>query len=120
MQASAGECRRNSLVAQLESLSDQRQFLAQPPTPQMLVGRPTNVALFHPTCFTCSTCKEFLVDLVYCLRDNKLYCLRHYGESLRPRCNWCQEVSRTAHLSLVPATTASCRQRREAKLDWAR
>lgn len=56
-------------------------------------GTPTNVALFHPTCFTCSTCKEFLVDLVYCLRDNKLYCLRHYGESLRPRCSWCQEVS---------------------------
>lgn len=54
----------------------------------------TNVALFHPSCFTCSTCKEFLVDLVYCLRDNKLYCLRHYGESLRPRCSWCQEVSR--------------------------
>lgn len=53
----------------------------------------SNVALFHPNCFTCSTCKEFLVDLVYCLRDNKLYCLRHYGESLRPRCSWCQEVS---------------------------
>lgn len=52
-----------------------------------------NIAMFHPKCFTCSTCKEFLVDLVYCLRDNKLYCLRHYGESLRPRCNWCQEVS---------------------------
>lgn len=56
-------------------------------------GAPLNVALFHPTCFTCSTCKEFLVDLVYCLRDNKLYCVRHYGESLRPRCSWCQEVS---------------------------
>lgn len=53
----------------------------------------TNVALYHPNCFTCSTCKEFLVDLVYCLRDNKLYCVRHYGESLRPRCSWCQEVS---------------------------
>ena len=55
---------------------------------------PANVALFHPSCFTCSTCKEFLVDLVYCLRDSKLYCLRHYGESIRPRCSWCQEVSR--------------------------
>lgn len=53
----------------------------------------SNAALFHPACFTCSTCKEFLVDLVYCLRDNKLYCLRHYGDSLRPRCSWCQEVS---------------------------
>lgn len=55
---------------------------------------PSNAALFHPNCFTCSTCKEFLVDLVYCLRDNKLYCLRHYGESLRPRCSWCKEVSK--------------------------
>lgn len=63
------------------------QLSMDPPAP------PTNAALFHPNCFTCSTCKEFLVDLVYCLRDNKLYCLRHYGESLRPRCSWCQEVS---------------------------
>lgn len=52
-----------------------------------------NCALFHPKCFTCSTCREFLIDLVYCLRDNKLYCLRHYGDSIRPRCSWCQEVS---------------------------
>lgn len=61
--------------------------------PSTDLSAPINAALFHPNCFTCAACKEFLVDLVYCLRDNKLYCLRHYGESLRPRCNWCQEVS---------------------------
>ena len=65
-------------------------------------------ALFHPQCFTCSTCKEFLVDLVYCLRDNKLYCLRHYGESLRPRCNWCQEVSRKVQCARVQAVHRFC------------
>jgi len=57
------------------------------------MGGGHNCAMFHPQCFACSTCKEFLVDLVYCLRDNKLYCMRHYGDSVRPRCSWCQEVS---------------------------
>lgn len=60
---------------------------------EMITQLHSNVALFHPQCFTCATCKEFLVDLVYCLQAQKLYCFRHYGESLRPRCNWCQEVS---------------------------
>lgn len=49
--------------------------------------------LWHPKCFTCSTCNELLVDLSYCLHDDKLYCERHYAEVLKPRCNACDEVS---------------------------
>ena len=55
--------------------------------------RASGCAMFHAQCFACFTCKEFLVDLVYCLREHKLYCVRHYGDSVRPRCSWCQEVS---------------------------
>lgn len=50
--------------------------------------------LWHPKCFTCSTCDELLVDLTYCIHDDKIYCERHYAELLKPRCNACDEVSR--------------------------
>lgn len=49
--------------------------------------------LWHPGCFKCSTCKELLVDLAYCVHDEKLYCERHYSEQLKPRCAGCDEVS---------------------------
>lgn len=49
--------------------------------------------LWHPKCFTCSTCDELLVDLTYCVHDDKIYCERHYAEVLKPRCNACDEVS---------------------------
>lgn len=48
--------------------------------------------LWHPKCFTCSTCDELLVDLTYCVHDDKIYCERHYAELLKPRCNACDEV----------------------------
>jgi hypothetical protein len=95
----AGESRRGSISAQQQSASpDDRVVPLVGKPPSGATGQPPatakqHLAMFHPNCFTCSTCKEFLVDLVYCLRDGKLYCLRHYGESIRPRCNWCQEVS---------------------------
>lgn len=41
----------------------------------------------------CSTCDELLVDLTYCVHDDKIYCERHYAELLKPRCNACDEVS---------------------------
>ena len=47
---------------------------------------------FHPACFTCSTCEEFLVDLTYCQHSRQLYCERHYAELIRPRCPACDEV----------------------------
>ena len=50
---------------------------------------------WHPECFKCSVCNESLVDLVYCIKNNNIYCVRHYGETMRPRCFSCDEVSNT-------------------------
>lgn len=47
---------------------------------------------WHPGCFTCSSCGELLVDLIYFYRDGKLYCGRHHAESLKPRCAACDEI----------------------------
>lgn len=47
---------------------------------------------FHPSCFQCSVCEELLVDLTYCVRDDVLYCERHYAEQIKPRCSACDEV----------------------------
>ncbi|XP_064488675.1 protein prickle-like isoform X2 [Ornithodoros turicata] len=47
---------------------------------------------WHPACFTCYTCSELLVDLIYFYRDGKLYCGRHHAESLKPRCSACDEI----------------------------
>lgn len=47
---------------------------------------------FHPSCFSCSECDELLVDLTYCVRDDILYCERHYAEQIKPRCAACDEV----------------------------
>lgn len=49
-------------------------------------------ACWHPACFTCSVCKELLVDLIYFYREGKLYCGRHHAESLKPRCAACDEI----------------------------
>ncbi|XP_013135805.1 PREDICTED: testin-like isoform X1 [Papilio polytes] len=47
---------------------------------------------FHPACFTCSECDELLVELAYCALDGRLYCVRHYSERLKPRCQACDEL----------------------------
>lgn len=47
---------------------------------------------FHPKCFKCVRCNQDLVDLAHCLLKNKLYCVRHFGEQFRPRCDHCEEV----------------------------
>ena len=47
---------------------------------------------WHPGCFTCTTCEEPLVDLVYCVFDDRIYCERHYAENLKPRCGACDEL----------------------------
>lgn len=47
---------------------------------------------WHPGCFTCCTCGELLVDLIYFYREGKLYCGRHHAESLKPRCSACDEI----------------------------
>lgn len=47
---------------------------------------------FHSRCFKCATCEELLVDLTYCVFEEKIYCERHYAELLKPRCNSCDEL----------------------------
>ncbi|RWS09766.1 protein espinas-like protein, partial [Dinothrombium tinctorium] len=47
---------------------------------------------WHPSCFICSVCEEILVDLAYCVKSGKLYCERHYAETIKPRCAACDEV----------------------------
>jgi len=62
---------------------------------ELVVAAPKFVesVMWHPKCFTCSTCNLLLVDLTYCVHDDKVYCERHYAEMLKPRCAGCDEVS---------------------------
>lgn len=57
--------------------------------------------MWHPRCFCCTACQELLVDLTYCVFEDKLYCERHYAEMLKPRCNACDEVSSLRFPSLI-------------------
>lgn len=63
-------------------------------TGEMVVAAPKFVesVMWHPRCFTCSTCNELLVDLTYCVHEDKIYCERHYAEMLKPRCAGCDEL----------------------------
>ncbi|KAG2460341.1 PRIC1 protein, partial [Polypterus senegalus] len=47
---------------------------------------------WHPACFSCSTCNELLVDLIYFYQDGKIHCGRHHAELLKPRCSACDEI----------------------------
>ncbi|CEF66756.1 Four and a half LIM domains protein 3 [Strongyloides ratti] len=47
---------------------------------------------WHPACFTCKTCDQLLIDLTYCVRENSIYCERHYAELHKPRCSACDEL----------------------------
>ncbi|KAL7057570.1 hypothetical protein AAHC03_016921 [Spirometra sp. Aus1] len=48
---------------------------------------------WHPGCFRCSNCTEHLVDFAYAWLNGKPYCLRHYGQMIRPRCATCDHVT---------------------------
>ncbi|CAF1502059.1 unnamed protein product [Adineta steineri] len=48
--------------------------------------------LWHPQCFNCTQCKEFLVNLIYYYKDGQLYCGRHHAELYKPRCTACDEI----------------------------
>jgi len=47
---------------------------------------------WHPACFTCTTCRELLVDLVYFYQEGRVYCGRHHAELVKPRCSACDEI----------------------------
>ncbi|XP_061488261.1 prickle-like protein 4 [Rhineura floridana] len=47
---------------------------------------------WHPACFVCHTCHHPLVDLIYFIRDRKIYCGRHHAEFFHPRCASCDQL----------------------------
>ncbi|XP_015837309.1 protein prickle isoform X1 [Tribolium castaneum] len=47
---------------------------------------------WHPACFTCTVCRELLVDLIYFYKEGRLYCGRHHAETIKPRCSACDEI----------------------------
>jgi len=54
--------------------------------------RAGRTGLWHPQCFNCTHCKEFLVNLIYFYKDGQLYCGRHHAELYKPRCTACDEI----------------------------
>ncbi|CAF1314709.1 unnamed protein product [Rotaria sordida] len=56
------------------------------------VERAGRNGLWHPQCFNCIQCKEFLVNLIYFHKDGLLYCGRHHAELYKPRCTACDEI----------------------------
>lgn len=54
--------------------------------------RAGRTGLWHPQCFICTQCKEFLVNLIYFYKDGQLYCGRHHAELYKPRCTACDEI----------------------------
>uniref|UniRef100_A0A5K4EDY1 LIMPETin; Putative four and A half lim domains n=1 Tax=Schistosoma mansoni TaxID=6183 RepID=A0A5K4EDY1_SCHMA len=57
------------------------------------VSTSNHTPAWHLNCFRCTTCNEYLVDYIYAWFNKQLYCLRHYGQSIRPRCVTCDHVS---------------------------
>ncbi|UJR13895.1 hypothetical protein I4U23_000902 [Adineta vaga] len=54
--------------------------------------RAGRTGLWHPQCFSCTQCNEFLVNLIYFYKDGQLYCGRHHAELYKPRCTGCDEI----------------------------
>ena len=50
--------------------------------------------VWHWQCFVCVECHQLLVDYIYfySTRNESVYCGRHYAETVRPRCDLCDEV----------------------------
>eukprot|EP00118_Oscarella_pearsei_P004290 m.18108 g.18108 ORF g.18108 m.18108 type:complete len:616 (+) comp27598_c0_seq1:2309-4156(+) len=47
---------------------------------------------WHPQCFVCEKCNELLVGFQFFYHDGQVLCLRHFGESVFPRCHSCDEL----------------------------
>nr|XP_012563426.1 unnamed protein product [Hydra vulgaris] len=47
---------------------------------------------WHDTCLRCKVCNESLVDNIYFLEKEDLYCGRHFAETYKPRCFACDEL----------------------------
>ena len=66
----------------------------------VFAARAGHGACWHPQCFSCATCGELLVDLIYFYQDGRIYCGRHHAETRRPRCQACDEVPKSCSFSL--------------------
>lgn len=53
---------------------------------------------WHVSCFRCNTCSDLLVDNFYAWYNNRPYCIRHYGQKIRPRCASCDQVTKNCLL----------------------
>ena len=51
--------------------------------------------IWHPKCFCCTNCKEFIADLKYFFwsEDDAIYCGRCHASIQYKRCYGCDEVS---------------------------
>ncbi|XP_069759202.1 prickle-like protein 1 isoform X2 [Narcine bancroftii] len=58
----------------------------------IFVSRAGSTVCWHPACFTCFTCQELLVDLIYFYQDGRVHCGRHHAELVKPRCSACDEI----------------------------
>lgn len=47
---------------------------------------------WHPECFKCNKCEEHLVDLQCYYSNGQIYCGRHHAETIKPRCDACDEI----------------------------
>ncbi|CAF4182274.1 unnamed protein product, partial [Adineta steineri] len=62
-------------------------------SPCIYMTRPDDYSnLWHPQCFTCTQCKEFLVDLMYFKNNDQLYCEQHHVDFYKPRYINCDEI----------------------------
>ncbi|KAG5444180.1 Four and a half LIM domains protein 2, variant 2 [Clonorchis sinensis] len=64
---------------------------------EAMTNSPSNEAsdlapAWHVGCFRCATCSEHLVDYCYAWSNGRPYCLRHYGQLIRPRCATCDHL----------------------------
>eukprot|EP00049_Salpingoeca_infusionum_P002726 m.59192 g.59192 ORF g.59192 m.59192 type:complete len:400 (-) comp11756_c1_seq2:1657-2856(-) len=46
---------------------------------------------YHPYCFRCTTCKELLVGLNAWIKDDSIFCERHFSDCYKARCAACDE-----------------------------
>ncbi|XP_050309425.1 prickle planar cell polarity protein 3-B-like isoform X3 [Anthonomus grandis grandis] len=63
-----------------------------PQVPIVIIAPRLGSMLWHPACFKCTECDDLLVDLAYCIYEDKIYCERHYAEKMKPRCAGCDEL----------------------------
>ncbi|KAL5014191.1 hypothetical protein ScPMuIL_008461 [Solemya velum] len=95
------EKRRNkaSGIGEAGALPDSGEYfchrckqIMEPSSIAIFPGRMSLTTNFHPGCFTCATCQELMVDMIYFYKKGDIYCCRHYNDLIYPRCSACDEM----------------------------